>query len=171
MEYNLLTTITIVEMVAKGLVLTTPYRLSAMAESSGAASCPICNKPVPLEAMNNHIDICLLPGGKELHGEQLGDESRLPSSTSLATNPSQSFSAPVYTSQLQPVQSSLLRKRSSPSTSPSSSSSSSSKQSFLSFWSNFTTSPQHWYNDACKTTSSKSEKTCQKFVCGHSHRH
>lgn len=102
-----------------------------MAEPSGTASCPICNKPVPLEAMNNHIDICLLPGGKELHSEKLGDEPRLLISTSLATNPSQSFS--VDTPQLQPVQSSLFRKRSSPSTSPSSSSSNSSKQSFLSF--------------------------------------
>ena len=113
-----------------------PTEIHDMAES-GTAACPICHKPVPLEAMNNHLDICLLPGGKELHTEQqtgpAGDSQDMISS-SLATSPSQSFSSPVFTSssQLLSAQSSMLtRKRTSPSTSPSSSSTS--KQSFLSF--------------------------------------
>ena len=38
-----------------------------MAEAT--APCPICHKLVPLHAINNHIDICLLPGGRELHTE------------------------------------------------------------------------------------------------------
>ena len=112
-----------------------PTEINDMAES---AACPICHKPVPLEAMNNHLDICLLPGGKELHSEQqtgpARDSQDMIASSSLATSPSQSFSAPVFTSssQLLSAQSSMLtRKRSSPSTSPSSSSTS--KQSFLSF--------------------------------------
>ena len=128
----------------------------AETSASGTASCPICNKPVPLEAMNNHLDICLLPGGKELHSEQQMGRSRLGDSQdqdtapmiSSSLNPSQpSFSAPAAVTdsgQLQPLQSSLLRKRSSPSsTSPSSAStsSSSSRQSFLSFGQ--TTQPPH----------------------------
>lgn len=35
----------------------------------GSANCPICGKEVALENMNSHIDICLLPGGKELQAE------------------------------------------------------------------------------------------------------
>ena len=124
----------------------------AETSASGTASCPICNKPVPLEAMNNHLDICLLPGGKELHSEQQMGRSRLGDSQdqdtapmiSSSLNPSQPPAAVTDSGQLQPVQSSLLRKRSSPSsTSPSSTStsSSSSRQSFLSFGQ--TTQPPH----------------------------
>ena len=135
-----------------------------MAES-GTAACPICHKPVPLEAMNNHLDICLLPGGKELHTEQqLGKDTTAVISSSLATSPSQSFSAPVFTSSSQQLQSSqspmLTRKRISPSTSPSSSSTS--KQSFLSFGQ--TTQPQLSTSTTVKPPPAKSRKLSRSSV-------
>lgn len=34
------------------------------------APCPVCNKDVPLNTINSHIDICLLPGGQNLQSEQ-----------------------------------------------------------------------------------------------------
>lgn len=135
----------------------------AMAEASGTASCPICNKPVPLEAMNNHLDICLLPGGKELHSEQQEpgeSQGTTLISSSLPSHPPQPFSAPVFTSQLQPVQSSLLRKRSSPSTSPSSSSGS--KQSFLSFGQ--TAQPQLSTSTPAKPPPAKARKLVRSSV-------
>ena len=135
-----------------------------MAEASETASCPICNKPVPLEAMNNHLDICLLPGGKELHSERLGprdgQDTTPISSSSLPCHPPQPFSAPVFTSHLQPVQSSLLRKRSSPSTSPSSSSTS--KQSFLSFGQ--TAQPQLSASTPAKPPPAKARKLIRSSV-------
>ena len=34
------------------------------------ASCPVCNKEVPLDTINSHIDVCLLPGGQNLQNEK-----------------------------------------------------------------------------------------------------
>ena len=91
------------------------------------APCPVCNKLVPLEAINNHIDICLLPGGRELHAELPSPKNAESTRTASRTRHlSQTHvTNPLSPSQPQPVQS-MLRKRSSPSPG-------SSKQSLLSF--------------------------------------
>lgn len=86
-----------------------------MAEAT--APCPICHKLVSLHAINNHIDICLLPGGRELHTELSESDTEIQTSTSRVTQ------SDLVTKSTEP-----LRKRKSQSPSPRSS-----KQSFLSF--------------------------------------
>ena len=57
-----------------------------MAEDmEGKADCPICNKPVPIDKINSHLDICLLPGGEKLQLEQPDKEKG--KVISLKTNP------------------------------------------------------------------------------------
>ena len=82
-----------------------------MADDS-TAPCPICRKSVPFEAINSHLDICLIPGGSELNRELV--PSRLSSEGNSAST---STPLPV-TSQPHTVQSTLLGKRTSPSRSP-----------------------------------------------------
>ena len=96
--------------------------LLSLTMADSTASCPICNKSVPLEAINSHIDICLLPGGAELHKELLPSKSS--GNISSVTTASSSLAVP----QPHTVQSTLLGKRASPCQSPSTS-----KQSFFSF--------------------------------------
>ena len=57
-------------------------------QMEGSANCPICGKAVALESINNHIDICLLPGGKELHAKMQPSE-RIASTSELSGNAGQ----------------------------------------------------------------------------------
>ena len=88
--------------------------------SEATAPCPICNKLVSLEAINNHIDICLLPGGRELHADLLTSKSDEENSAAPTLSTAQSQ---------QPIESALTQKKKR-SLSPNPSGS---KQSFLSF--------------------------------------
>lgn len=49
--------------------------------SANSAPCPVCSKQILLEAMNSHIDLCLITGGHQL------DENDAPSKTTRGKPP------------------------------------------------------------------------------------
>ena len=83
-----------------------------MAEAT--APCPICNKLVPLESINGHIDVCLLPEGEraERSTEPAASKSSKENTTASTSHASSSLFKVSSISRPQHVQS-TLRKRSS----------------------------------------------------------
>ncbi len=58
---------------------------SAPVADDGTANCPICNKSVPLDTINSHIDVCLLPGGQNLPLEDKMREKQSKTESSIIT--------------------------------------------------------------------------------------
>ncbi len=48
-----------------------------MSSSNSVAECPICSQSVAIDAINSHIDVCLLPGGRNLPLEEAQTGSKV----------------------------------------------------------------------------------------------